>query len=251
MTEAWLWPVGLGALGLIFGSFIATVAIRLPEGRSALRGRSACDGCGATLSPAELVPLGSYLLARGRCRRCGAGIDPFHPAIELAGLLVGVAAGVAAPGLSGVAGAVFGWLLLLLAALDLRAFWLPNWATLTLAVAGLAAGLAGLPPELTERAIGGVAGFAVLWLVAAAYRRVRGRDGLGGGDPKLLGAIGLWLGWRALPVLVLSASLIGLIYVALLILIGRRPERTMRLPFGLLLAVAAFPLWWIDAIHAR
>ena len=115
MIEPWIWPAALGVLGLIFGSFIATVALRWPEGRSALRGRSQCDSCHKVLRAHELVPLLSYALQRGRCRSCGSTIHPGHLAVEIAGMLVGIAAGLVAPGWHGVAGAVFGWLLLALA----------------------------------------------------------------------------------------------------------------------------------------
>ena len=85
MTTDWLWPVLLGVLGLVFGSFIATIAIRWPEGRSATKGRSACDSCGKGLAAGELVPALSYLLQRGRCRGCGEKIDPSHLLTEMAG----------------------------------------------------------------------------------------------------------------------------------------------------------------------
>ena len=93
---------------------------------------------------------------------------------------------------------MFGWLLLALAALDVAEFWLPDALTGALALAGLAS-IAVAPPDWPDRLIGGVAGFASLWLIGFAYRRLRGREGLGGGDPKLLGAIGLWVGWAMLP----------------------------------------------------
>lgn len=243
-TEAWVWPALLGVLGLVFGSFIATLATRWPAGRSALKGRSECDSCGKTLEARELVPVLSYLVQRGRCRGCGARIAPSHLATELIGGAIGVAAGLVAPGVEGACGAVFGWLLLALAAIDLAAFWLPNALTATLAAAGLAVGLlADLPPPLADRLIGGVAGYGVLWLVARGYRALRGRHGLGGGDPKMLGGIGLWLGWQALPLVVLGGCLVGLAAVLLLRLSGHRLSGTSRLPFGTLLAAAAFVVW--------
>lgn len=243
-TEAWFWPVLLGVLGLVFGSFIATLAIRWPEGRSALKGRSECDGCGKTLEARELVPVLSYLLQRGRCRGCGARIASSHLVTELIGGAIGLSAGMAAPGIEGACGAVFGWLLLALAAIDFAAFWLPNVLTGTLAAAGLAVGLfTKVPPPLTERLIGGVVGFGALWLVAMLYRALRGRHGLGGGDPKMLGGIGVWLGWTGLPLVVLAACLLGLAAVLLLTLRGRRLSGSSRLPFGTLLAIAAFAVW--------
>jgi leader peptidase (prepilin peptidase)/N-methyltransferase len=242
-TEGWLWPLGLGLLGLVFGSFIATVAVRWPAGRSATRGRSACDGCGKGLRAHELVPVLSFLVQRGRCRGCGAGIAPGHLVTELAGGAVGVAAGLAAPGAAGAAGAVFGWLLLALAALDLAAFWLPNVLTGALAAAGLASGLLGLAPDMEARLIGGIGGYAALAVVAAGYRLLRGRQGLGGGDPKLFGAIGCWLGWQALPLVLLTACLVGLAAVVGLMAGGRQMVATDRLPFGVMLAAAGFAVW--------
>lgn len=241
--ETWGWPILLGVLGAVFGSFIATLAIRWPEGRSVATGRSACDSCGTTLRPVELVPVLSFPLQRGQCRHCRAAIRPSHLLTELIGLAIGVGAGVVAPGLEGAAGAVFGWLLLALAALDLAAFWLPDALNLALALAGLAAGGLGLGPPLLQRLVGGMLGYAILWAVARAYRALRGRQGLGGGDPKLFGAIGCWLGWQALPMVLLAASLIGLAVVLGMIGARRQVRASDRLPFGVMLAMGAWAVW--------
>lgn len=236
------WPILLGILGAVFGSFIATVAIRWPQGRSALQGRSACDGCGKALAGHELIPLVSFVLQRGRCRGCGKAIHLAHPATELAGLAIGIAAGLVAPGWEGVAGAVFGWLLLALAALDLAAFWLPNVLSGALAVAGVVDGLF-FEPGWIDRILGGLIGFGLLYLVAFTYRHVRKREGLGGGDPKLFGAIGLWLGASMLAPVLLGASVTGLAVALAMKLSGREIGMTSRLPLGTLLAIAAFPAW--------
>lgn len=238
----WL-PVLLALLGLVAGSFLATVAVRWPAARS-LGGRSACDGCGATLTSAELVPLLSWLALRGRCRRCAAPIDGAHTAIELACMAVGAGAGLLVPGWDALAWAAFGWTLVLLAALDARAMWLPDVLTLPLAAAGLlqgalSNGVMSSGPAITDRLIGCAAGYAALALVAFAYRQVRGRDGIGGGDPKLFAAIGAWLGWAALPPVLLIASVIGLTLVAGRAVRGQGISATDMLPLGTLLAVAA------------
>ncbi|MHA6722947.1 prepilin peptidase [Sphingomonas sp. RS2018] len=238
MSETVAWPLLLGMLGAVFGSFIATVAIRFPEERSALTGRSACDGCGRVLRPAELFPILSYFAQRGRCRTCGASIAPSHVVTEMVGAAIGVAAGLLAPGGTGAAGAMFGWLLLALGAIDRAAYRLPNPLTLALALTGLGAGAVGLAPSLADRAIGGFVGFASLWLVAAVYRRLRGRSGLGGGDAKMFAGIGLWLGWRALPPVLLIACVLGLTIA----LVGRKAMHD-RLPLGSLLATGAFAMW--------
>lgn len=237
MVPPLFWPVLLGVLGAVFGSFIAVLAIRWPAGERA-SGRSRCDACGEVLSARELMPVLSFIAQRGRCRRCGAAIGRAHLVIELLGIAIGVVAGLVAPGIEGLAGAVFGWLLLALGAIDLAAFWLPDRLVAALAIGGLAGGLAGLAPPFEARLIGGAAGFGVLWLVAAAYRRLRGRTGLGGGDPKLFGAIGLWLGWQALPGVLLAACIIGLVCAVALQMRG-----DAKLPLGTLLAAAAFAAW--------
>ena len=244
------WALALALSGALLGSFIAALVLRWPAGRSVMHGRSACDACGHTLTAIELVPLLSFVAQRGRCRRCAARIDPAHAWIELVALAIGGVAGIVAPGWQGLAGAAFGWLLLALAALDIAAFWLPDRLTGMLAVAGLATGLLGLDPPLVDRLIGGIAGFAVLAAIAWGYEAWRGRAGMGGGDPKLFGAIGLWLGWRMLPAVLVIASLVGLGIVLFAILTRRPMARDTALPFGALLAVAAYPAWLAMIVFA-
>lgn len=244
MTPDWVWPVFLGVLGAVFGSFIATIAIRWPQARSSAgMNRSECDSCGKTLRGWELVPVLSFAALRGRCARCRAPIPVSHVVTELLGLAIGVSAGLVAPGAEGAAGAVFGWLLLALGALDLAAFWLPNLFTGALAATGIITAFSGFAPPVEDRLIGGIAGFASLMLVAAAYRGWRGREGLGGGDPKLFGAIGLWLGWQALPMVLLAACMVGLGAVAALRLGGKPMGMQDRLPLGVMLAAAAWVTW--------
>lgn len=240
-----LWLVLCGAIGgAIIGSFLATLCIRWPEGRSVLSGRSHCDGCGRTVEARDLVPILSSLILRGRCRQCNARISPLHIEIQIGAAVLGAGAQLITPGLDGIALALFWWLLLTLAVLDARHMWLPDRLTIPMAIAGIGFGglLWGL--ALEHRLIGMVTGFAALWLIAASYRLSRGRDGLGGGDPKLLGAIGAWLGWAALPGVVLIAAAIGLV-IALI----RRHGRLAALPFGAFLAAAA-GLWSAVALLA-
>ena len=230
-------------LGLIIGSFLATLIVRWPEERSVVGGRSVCDSCGHQLRGWELIPVASFVLQRGRCRQCGANIATDHIAIELAAGLIGGLALFASPGIEGLAGAVFGWLLLTLAALDVKHHWLPDGLTVLLALSGLTAGLIAVDPALQDRLIGGVAGFASLAIVGAAYKMIRSREGLGAGDPKMLGAIGCWLGWQALPLVILGASLVGLLVALSWRLRGKRVSADSMLPLGSLMAVAAFPIW--------
>jgi len=231
-------------LGAIIGSFVGTLALRWPAGRSVTRGRSACDGCRALIGPARLIPIVSYGLQRGRAACCGVPIDRLHPVAEiLAAAIGGLSFAVAVGPAEALAGAVFGWLLLTLALLDARHMWLPDRLTGLLAMSGLAAGLAGLSPALVDRLIGGAAGFLLFAAIRHGYRRVRHREGMGGGDVKLFGAIGLWLDWQALPVVLLGAAVAGLLWSLVLFARGHSMTAASSLPFGLFLALAAWAGW--------
>lgn len=188
----------------------------------------------------DLIPIASAVLLKGRARCCGASIDPTHARVEIACAATGLLAGAVASGFTGLVIAIFGWLLVLVAALDATELWIPDPLVGTLAAAGVLASVV-LPPPLTDRLIGGVAGFASLWLIGFAYFRATGREGLGGADPKLFGAIGLWLGWRLLPTVLLIAAMVGLGLVAVRLLRGVSVERDDAVPFGAYLAVAAYP----------
>ena len=234
----WAWIVAGALLGAIAGSFLATLTVRWPRGER-VSGRSVCDGCGRTLRWFELIPLVSAVAQRGRCRRCGAAIDPDHAAVEWGCAVIGAAAFGLTPGMGGAGWALFGWVLLTLAALDARHMWLPDRLTLTLGVGGLLIGGLTTGVSLIDRTIGAFAGLGALWLIGTGYRQLRGREGLGGGDPKLLGAIGTWLGWQALPFILLVASILGLIAATL----SGELKGDRRLAFGAALAAAALPGW--------
>lgn len=231
-----------GIAGAIIGSFLATLILRWPQGRGVARGRSACDGCGRTLAPYELIPLLSALIARGRCRTCAAPIDPLHDRIEAGCAIIGALALGVIPDLGGIGWALLGWLLLTLAVLDWRHFWLPDALTLPLAFLGFTIGLWATDVTLVDRAIGAALGYGALLAIALAYRALRGRDGLGLGDAKLLGALGAWFGWQALPFILLIAASTGL---AVMLATGRAKDRTARAPLGTFLALATLPAWII------
>ena len=184
----------------------------------------------------------SYARQHGRARCCGARIDALHLWGEAAAVMIG-AASLALLGPQGWIAALFGWLLLMLALFDLRFFILPDWLTATLALAaGAGIALYGAP-TIGDRLIGGAGGYATLQLIRLGYRAARGREGLGGGDPKLLGAIGLWTGWQPLPAIMLVAALMGLAIAGTMHLLGRRVTATQRMPLGTLMAAAAWPIW--------
>ncbi len=234
-------------LGAIIGSYLAALLVRWPQGRSASRGRSRCDQCGRSLGARDLVPILSYFLARGRCRHCGGRIDRRHLAVEAGAALIGLTAIFAHPIPAAVATALFGWWLFLLASLDIEHHWLPDRLTLPLIPAGLIVAWLDIGPGLESRLIGAAAGFLSLTAIAFAYRRLRGREGMGGGDPKLFAAIGAWLGWQQLPFVLLVAGLLGLAVILMMHLRGRPVAATDRLPLGTMMALAAWPIWLLIA----
>jgi leader peptidase (prepilin peptidase)/N-methyltransferase len=226
------------------GSFLGTLVLRLPEGRPVLVARSACPGCGQRLQAWEMVPLVSWLLLGRRCRHCRAPIPAFYPAMELAAMAVALWAAAETEGAALVLSALLGWALLVLAVTDRREFLLPDAVTLPLIAAGLGAVLWLDPGSLRDHAIGAALGWVGFAGLAALYRRLRGREGLGQGDAKLLAAGGAWLGWSGLPGVVLIASLLGLTEVLLLaIRRGEMPSAARRIAFGTWLAAGIWLVW--------
>ena len=223
------------------GSLLGVLIRRLPAGLPIAWSRSCCEACGATLGMRDLVPVVSFALLRGRCRRCRAAVAAFHWHIELISVLVPLSALVA--GLDGAtlwlaSGA--GWVLLALAWIDAEWMLLPDVLTLPLLLAGLAATGWLDPDSLAEHAVAAGLGWAALWALAAFYRCLRGRDGLGEGDGKLLGALGAWVGLAGLANVLLGAALGGLVWAGLLRLRGRAMGATTALPFGPFLAAAGW-----------
>ncbi|HEX4303123.1 MAG TPA: A24 family peptidase [Rhizomicrobium sp.] len=225
------------------GSFLAVVAIRLMQGRSVLFGRSACDRCGTALGPLELIPLVSFLGLRGRCRHCGAKIDPLHPAMEAGALAIAIWAAFVTGGWIVAASCGLGWTLLTLAAIDWRTGYLPDVLTLPLIAAGLGVAYAIDRAAVPGHVVGAAAGFIVFAVLSEGYRRLRGRDGLGLGDAKLLAASGAWLSWSGLPTTVLYAAFLGLALVLARRGRGQALTATDKLAFGPALAAATWLVW--------
>lgn len=237
-----VWWIMIAAAPFI-GSFLGVLALRLPEGRSVAWARSVCDSCGRMLAIGDLIPVASYVHLRGRCRYCRAPIGRFALAIEIAAVGVAVWAGLVTSGWILVATCILGWMLLLLAAIDWRVQLLPDLLTLPLLMIGLAAAWAFAPASWGEHAIGTAAGFGVLALVAFLYRRLRGRDELGLGDAKLLGALGAWVSWQGLPTVLLWGSVLGLCFAMARAALGRGIRLSDRLPFGVFLAAGGWLVW--------
>ncbi|HZT20191.1 MAG TPA: prepilin peptidase [Dongiaceae bacterium] len=230
-------------LAPFIGSFLGVLIRRWPKGEPVVHGRSRCEWCGTALRPAELLPLVSWALARGRCRHCGHRLGWFYPGVELAALAVAaVAIAVDGPVWAWL-DCLLGWPLLALGWIDLRCWLLPDLLTLPLLALGLAAAALLDPEELGDRAAAAALGYAALRAVAWTYRRLRGREGLGEGDAKLLAAAGAWLGMAALPQVVLAAAATALVAAAGLRLAGARLHAHTALPFGPFLALAAWTVW--------
>lgn len=240
-----------GELYLIFiapfiGSFLSTVAHRLPAGAPIAVARSACPSCGETLSPMSLVPVISWLAQRGRCRYCRGPISPAYPLVEIAALAIAVWAVWAMNAASGwvlAASCVLGWTLLALSLIDGRHFILPDVLTLPLGVAGIGVTVANDPVQVAGHLIAAITGFAVLALVNNLYQRVRGRDGLGLGDAKLLAAGGAWVGLGGLPGIVLIASFAALAWALVQGGLRQQLSGQMRIAFGPFLALGIWIIW--------
>jgi leader peptidase (prepilin peptidase)/N-methyltransferase len=233
----------MGALfGAIIGSFVGTLVLRWPDGKSVASGRSACDGCGRTLTAPDLIPLLSFFVFRGRARCCGTNIATLHPLTEIFAVAIGAIAFAICSPQQAIAGAIFGWLLLTLALLDWRHFWLPAQLTYSLGIVGLAIGWLGIGVPFHDRLIGGLIGFVAFEALRIGYRLLRHRDGMGAGDARLFAGIGLWLGWRPLPLVLLLASFSGLVWCMILI-VARRGQPVGKVPFGAFLALAGWATW--------
>lgn len=251
--------------GLFVGSFLNVVIHRGPamwgliesdkHARGTLfRPSSRCPGCARRLRFYELAPVLSYAALRGRCRGCSMRISPRYPLVEACGAAA-AAFSVAAFGMS--FGALFAFLflcaLIALAMIDHETGYLPDAITLPLIVTGLAVNAGGaifeVAPfglEALDALMGATAGFAAFWTISILYLRLRGRDGLGLGDAKLLSAIGAWAGWQALAPTILLASVLAL---ASLTLIARGQSLSADTPvrFGPALCVAAAAIFLLPS----
>lgn len=225
--------------GVIWGSFVAALCSRWPRGERISDGRSHCDHCQTALGAKDLVPILSYMRLRGKCRYCGQAIGISALYIELISAAIGLCAVLSLSGSQVVAAAVFGWLLLPLVILDYQKLWLPNRLVFALALAGICAG-PFLTSQITwpDRILGGVFGFLALEVIRQAFQKLRKVEGMGGGDPKLFGAIGLWLGWQSLPTTLLLSTIFGFMVVATAYALTKNSTR--QLPLGAYLGTAAF-----------
>ncbi len=235
----------IGLAGAALGSFLGALASRWPAlDRQILTGRSRCRACMTTLGVAEMVPVWAWLRQRGRCRHCGAAIGWSPLVAELVGGGIAVLAALTLAPAAALLFAAVAWWLLILSLIDLDHGRLPDSLTLPLAclgmVAAVAAPIPGLPQPI-ESLAGAALGFGLLFATARVYAAWRGREGLGLGDAKLLGALGAWLGADDLALVILGGALSALIFA---LLTGRRQAEDS-LAFGPWLALAGgVLLWW-------
>jgi leader peptidase (prepilin peptidase) / N-methyltransferase len=247
-----------GVLGLVVGSFLNVVIHRLPrlmqrewEVQCAeLRGetpapaptfnlltpRSTCPHCGHRITALENIPVLSYLALRGRCSACAKPIGARYPVVEaLSGMLSAYAAWHFGFGISAMAALLFVWALAALTFIDFDTQMLPDSITLPLLWAGLLFNLGGVFTDLQSAVVGAAAGYLVLWSVYWLFKLATGKEGMGYGDFKLLGAIGAWLGWKMLPVVILLSSCVGAA-VGIVLVVSARHGRNVPIPFGPYLA---------------
>lgn len=262
------YPLAAG-LGLLVGSFLNVVILRLPrrmewqwkrDSREVLGEpeiydppppgivveRSHCPHCGHQLSWYENIPVFSWLALRGKCRSCKAPISVQYPAVELLTMLLVLACvwrfGF---GWQGFGAALLTCYLIALSGIDLRTQLLPDSLTLPLLWLGLIAAVENLYIGPKAALLGAIAGYVSLWSVWWVFKQLTGKEGMGHGDFKLLAALGAWMGWMSLPWIVLLSSVVGLAW-ALLLLLAQRMQRDQPMPFGPFLAIAG----WIHLLES-
>ena len=228
----------LGVIGLLIGSFLNVCIYRLPRHESVTWPGSHCTSCQRSLSWYENIPLFSWLLLRGRCRTCRAPISPQYPLVELTTALVFLGC-YWVYGLTPLLGVriLFSCALIVLFVIDLQHQILPNRITLPGLAIGLVLSLV-FPPGWRGALLGAFFGGFFPWLIAEAYLRLRGREGMGMGDFKMLAMAGAFLGWPLIYVVLMAACVLGVVIGGGALLLTRRDAAT-RLPFGTFIAAAA------------
>ncbi len=262
-----------GLLGLVVGSFLNVVIFRLPKmmerdwrdqcaeildhgtptdkrpAYNLVVPRSRCPSCGHQVAALENVPVLSFVMLKGRCAECGWRIPWRYPGVELLSAVLSVLVvwrfGLGAES----AGALLlTWALLALSFIDFDTQFLPDSITLPFLWLGLAFNLNGTFASIEASVLGAIAGYLVLWSVYHLFRLVTGKEGMGYGDFKLLAMLGAWLGWSALPLIILLSSLVGAV-IGVTMIAMRGHDKNIPIPFGPYLAIAGWiALMWGNAI---
>jgi len=240
----------LACFGLIVGSFLNVVICRLPHGASVMWPASHCTSCDRALSWFENVPIVSWLVLRGRCRTCDARISAQYPIVEAVTAALFLA-GYYAFGLTPLLAVrlAFACAMIVLFAIDFEHQILPNEITLSGIVVGFVLSLF-MPPGWKSSLIGLLAGGLFPFLVAEIYLRVRGREGMGMGDFKMLAMVGAFLGWPLVWITLIVACVLGIVIGGGALMISRRGLGT-RIPFGTFIAVAALLCAYADVSMVR
>jgi leader peptidase (prepilin peptidase) / N-methyltransferase len=214
---------------------------KAPEGRyNLVVPRSACPSCGHKITALENIPLLSYMVLRGRCSACRAKISIRYPIVEaLTGAVSAFVAWHFGFSLATALALVFCWALIALTFIDADTQLLPDDITLPLLWLGLLVNVGGMFTDLRSAVLGVVVGYLVLWLVYWGFRLLTGKEGMGYGDFKLLAALGAWLGWQMMPLVVLFSAAVGAV-VGLVGILAAGQGKGARIPFGPYLAAAGF-----------
>src|SRR5260221_1089199 len=233
---------------LFVGSFLGCLADRLPEGRPIVTGRSSCDSCGHVLQPFDMIPVASWLVLSAKCRYCLQKISPYCAAVDLATLAVSLSAILTTTNTVEWVTIALGWVLVTLAAMDLRHMVLSDSLTIGLIVCGLAS--AGLWSQFTlmDHLLGALIGGAAVYCINLIYRLLRHQDGLGMGDVKLFAAAGAWLAWQNLPTVLLYAT-----FSALVVVLAHRlivvPSARGPIPLGAFICLGFWLTWLYGPIN--
>lgn len=258
--ERWALLTVALVFGALIGSFLNVVIYRLPvimerawqeelafsqdkapvvrERFNLITPRSRCGQCGHVITALENIPIVSWLALSGKCSVCGTSISARYPLVELAtALLFFACAWTFGATLQTVAAMLFCAVLVALTGIDLDTQLLPDQLTLPLLWIGLLLNIIGLFARLPDAVIGAAAGYLTLWTVYWLFKLITGREGMGYGDFKLLGALGAWFGWQALPMLLLVSSVVGAV-VGIAIMVVQKKGRNTAIAFGPYLAIA-------------
>ncbi len=231
--------VAIFTFGAMVGSFLNVCIARIPEGRSIVHPRSQCPGCQSPIAWYDNIPIVSYLVLGGRCRACRTRISPVYPAVELLTGALAVALWMRLGLSAAFAGYfIFAAALVTITFIDLDHRIIPD----VISLPGIAAGIAisFVSPLVTpvDALLGVVVGGGSLLAVASAYQWIRGEEGMGGGDIKLLAMIGAFLGWQSVFVTLMVASVIGSI-IGISLMVYQRADAKLAIPFGPFLACGA------------
>ena len=273
---AWLYFFLLGLFSLLVGSFLNVLIHRLPimlerswrqeyqdyfaegdnppaqaEPYNLFLPRSACPHCGHQITALENIPLLSWLFLKGRCSSCQHPISARYPLVELLCALASVSVAFYYPPGWALAGALLlTWILLALTFIDFDKLLLPDQLTLPLLWVGLVLNLSHQFVPLADAVIGAIAGYMVLWSIYWAFKLLTGKEGMGYGDFKLLAALGAWLGWQSLPLILILSSCVGAI-LGITLVVMRRHQQSKPMPFGPYLAIAGWLVFmWGDQMIA-